>query len=188
MLCVTQVTNNSEANCITLYNAHIPTHTASEASETIPKSRVPPGEKPNMEVNTPQAEMKSSKSFKTPTDEKPAKSTHQCLGCQDSNLLKLLPKEDDEPKGLIEENLFKIIKCIVARGESAWCQRRKLHQMTQGKGELVRSFATRLRKQAKQCRFIMTCRAEGCNQSNDFTDIVIMDKLVQGLIDKDIKK
>ena len=132
--CRTQVTNNSEAICIALYNAHIATHTATGASGAAPKSRAPPVERPKIEVGTSLVDWEFFKSvfksFKVATDVRPDKAVHQLLGCLDNNLLKLLYRENDEPKGFTEENLLNLIKCIAVKSENVWCLREKLHQMT----------------------------------------------------------
>ena len=50
------------------------------------------------------------------------------------------------------------------------------------------SFTPRLQGQAKQCKYIMTCRANGCNQHNDFTDTVPMDEHIRRLAEYRMEK
>ena len=128
------------------------------------------------------------KSFKIAIDIQPNKVVHQLLGCLDSDLLKLLYRENNKPEGLNEENLLRLIKCIAVKSQNVWCLREKLHQMTQDMGELVSSFTARLQGQARLCEYTMACRAARCTQPNDFMDTIIMGELVRGLADHKIKE
>ena len=48
--CRTQVTNDSKAICIALYNAHIATHMAIKTSVAVTKSMAPPVVRPKIEA------------------------------------------------------------------------------------------------------------------------------------------
>ena len=120
-------------------------------------------------------------------DIKPERVAHQFFGYPDSDLIELLDAENDNSEGLKEEHLLELITHITRKKESIWSLRGILHQMMQRKGEPVSSFVARLHDQTWLCGYNMTCRAHGCTHSNDFTDTIIMGKLVQGLIDHKIK-
>ena len=81
-----------------------------------------------------------------------------------------------------------MIRHITGKIENIWSSRGILYQMMQKTGEPVRSFAARLYGQARLCRYRTTCEANGCTQSNDFTDIIIMGELICGLADQETKE
>ena len=89
-------------------------------------------ERPKIEVGTSLVDWEFFKSvfksFKVATDVQPNKAVHQLLGCLDSDLLKLLYRENNEPEGLTEENLLKFIKRIAVKSNGARCLRGKYHQ------------------------------------------------------------
>ena len=140
--CKKQITHESEAVSVALYNAHIATHMTMGADGTTPKTRTQV-EKQNIEAGDPLVNweliMSVFKSLKTSTN----------TGCLDSDLLELPYKEDDEPENSIGEKPTKLNNRIVMKDGSIWCQRRKLHQMTQQMGELTSRFAERLQDQAR---------------------------------------
>ena len=92
------------------------------AGGATPKSRAPV-EGPNIEVGTPLVDWEFLhsvlKSLKISMDVKPDKVVHQLLGYLDSDLLKPLYGENDDPEGLTEENLLELIKHIAMKSESA---------------------------------------------------------------------
>ena len=58
------------------------------------------------------------KSFKMSTETNLDKVAHQLVGCPKSNLLELLNTEDNNPEGPTEENLPKLIKCIITKDKN----------------------------------------------------------------------
>ena len=84
------------------------------------------------------------KSLKISTDVKPDKVAHLLFGYPDSDLMKLLNGKKDKSKGFNKENLLKLMRHIARKEENIWKSRGILHQMTQKRGEPVRSFAARL--------------------------------------------
>ena len=61
----------------------------------------------------------SFNSFKTITEIQPNEVVYQLLGCLDITLLKLLYRKNNEPEGLMEESLFKVIKHIAMKKNKA---------------------------------------------------------------------
>ena len=102
-----QVSNDSEAICIALYNAHIAIHTAIGTGGTVSKSRVLAVMRPKIKAGTSLADWEVFKSvfnlFKAATDVQPDKVVHQLLSCLDRDLLKLLYSENNELEGLTEK-------------------------------------------------------------------------------------
>ena len=190
--CAANVDNDSEAMCIALYSAHIATHTAGTAAGATPRSKAPPVDRPKLEAGASLADWNfwtaRFTSFKIAADVPADKAVHQLLGCLDSDLLKLLYRDNAKPEGLTEENLLKLVKKIAIKSENVWCLRETLHNMKQDTGELVSNYAARLRGQARLCEYTMVCSSNACTEENDFSETVIMGELVRGLADPEIKQ
>ena len=190
--CDTVITHVNDAFCIALYNAHIATHTVATAAAAAPRGKAPPVDRPKLEAGTSLADWNYWKarfeSFKIAADIPNNKVVHQLLGCLDTDLLKLLYRDNKAPEGLTELELIDAVKRIAVKSENVWCLREKLHNMTQDTGEPVSNYTARLRGQARMCGYSMVCVRVGCTQDNDFTDTVIMGELVRGLADPEIKQ
>ena len=55
-------------------------------------------------------------------------------------------------------------------------------------GESTRSYAARLKGKAATCAYSCSCTRDTCDQVVDFTDIIVKDVLITGLVDEDIRK
>ena len=104
---------------------------------------------------------------------------HQLLGSLETDLQRLLYRENNKPEALAEGDLLELLQRIAVKTENVWCLREKLHNMKQDTGEPVTGFAARLKGQARLCQYTLTCYC-GCNVRNDFTDTVVMGDLVRG--------
>ena len=189
------LTDHSEAIAIALYTAHTATHTMAAmaigpAPATAPRSKAPPLDRPKLEPGTSLADWNffSSRwtSFKTASDVPPDKVVHQLLGSLDTDLQRLLYRENNKPENLSEKDLLELLKKIAVKPENIWCAREKMHTMTQDTGEPVSNWSARLKGQGRLCGYTLEC--SGCAVINDFTDTVIMGELVRGLADPDIKQ
>ena len=108
-------------------------------------------------------------SFKAASDIDADKVVHQLLGSLETDLQRLLYRENNQPETLAEGALLALLQRIAVKTENVWCLREKLHNMKQNTGEPVTGFAARLKRQARLCQYILTCSC-GCNVRNDFTD------------------
>ena len=84
-----------------------------------------------------------------------------------------------------EEEVLKRIKALAVRHENILVARIQLHDMQQQDGESIRAFAARLKGQANVCKFSQNCPS--CETDVDFTNQIMRDVLVKGIMDSDIQ-
>ena len=71
----------------------------------------------------------------------------------------------------------------------AICVRRaELLSTKQDHGESARSFYAKVKGKAATCSYSVVCSSGACAQINDFTDVMVKDVVISGLVDEDIKK
>ena len=85
---------------------------------------------------------------------------------------------------LSEQELLRMIKQLAVIPVSVVVRRSDFLGTKQDLTEYTRSFAARLKEKASTCK----CPKDGCNQTIDFTDIVLKDVMVTGFADEDIRK
>ena len=136
-----------------LLNLHATSHISTSVGHGS-NTKAPPVERPKLQAMCPKADWKVFNSrwnsFKAATNIKATKLVHQLLGCLDHNLAKLVYNE------CAELNLLKLIEKVAVKPENVWVTREKLHSMKQDVGELITSFAVRLKGQARPCGFTKT--------------------------------
>ena len=156
-----------------LLNLHATSHINTSVGHGS-NTKAPSLERPKLQAMCPKADWKVFNSrwnsFKAATNITATKLVHQLLGC----LAKLVYNECAEPEKLDELNLLKLIEKVAVKPENVWVTREKLHSMKQDVGELITSFAVRLKGQARPCGFTKTsiCGNVSCGHSNtiDFTN------------------
>jgi hypothetical protein len=87
---------------------------------------------------------------------------------------------------LTENELLAEAKKMVVKRRNMLVNRMKLSGMTQGGDKPITSFETRLKPVARTGKFKEEC--QGCNQQVDFTDQMVLDNIIRGLSDEDIKR
>ena len=95
-----------------------------------------------------------------------------------------LGKESYE--ALSEENLLKEAKQLVVKSRNKLVHRLKLGTMVQGGDESITSFETRLKPVARTGKFQVECAS--CKKMTDYTDQMVLDNLIRGLADEEIKR
>ena len=86
-----------------------------------------------------------------------------------------------------EEALLSAIKRLAVQPVARGVRRTDLMNMQQDSGESIRSFHAKVKGKAATCSYIVSCK---CNPPTnvDYTELVIKDVILNGLVDEDIKK
>ena len=84
------------------------------------------------------------------------------------------------------DGVLKEARHLVVKTRNKLVHRLKLNTMVQGGDESVTSFETRLKPVARTGKFQVKCT--GCDILCDYTDEVVLDNLIRGLADEEIKK
>ena len=92
----------------------------------------------------------------------------------------------DKYTALSVDGVLKEARHLVVKTRNKLVHRLKLNTMVQGGDESVTSFETRLKPVARTGKFQVKCT--GCDILCDYTDEVVLDNLIRGLADEDIKK
>jgi hypothetical protein len=93
---------------------------------------------------------------------------------------------DVKYKALTEVELLKEARQLVVKTRNKLVHRLKLGTMVQGGDEPITSFETRLQPVARTGRFQVECTA--CKGQADYTDQMVLDNLIRGLGDEEIKR
>ena len=75
---------------------------------------------------------------------------------------------------------------MVLKKRNKLVNRLKLNSLVHGGADAITSFVTRLKPQARTGKFKEKC--EACREAADYTDQMVLDNLIWGLADDDIKK
>ncbi|MEL6805700.1 MAG: hypothetical protein AAFO91_18165, partial [Bacteroidota bacterium] len=110
----------------------------------------------------------------------------QLLECCNEDLRKDLTRAaggslTDKP----EDEVLQRIMSLAVRQENIMVARVELHDMRQDQDEAIRSFAARVKGQANVCQFILECPS--CSASVNFTNEILKDVIVKGILDCDIQ-
>ena len=125
--------------------------------------------------------------YKTATRIADHDATLQLLECCEDSLRKDLHRSHSNNAMATEIDALTAIKALAVKAENAMVSRMTLLAMTQDREEGVRSFAARLRGQAKICKFSKNCSHNPFEAVN-YTDDMVRDALIRGLGDSDIQQ
>ena len=89
-------------------------------------------------------------------------------------------------ESLTEEDLLREARQLVVKSRNKLVYRLKLGTMVQGGDESITSFETRLKPVARTGRFQVECTT--CKKMTDYTDLMVLDNLIRGLADEEIKR
>ena len=86
-----------------------------------------------------------------------------------------------------EAKLLAKVKKLAVRVVHKTLHMQNLWNMIQQAEEPIRAFASRLTGTAELCDFTMTCSSDTCNHKNSYKDQMIMQALLKGMSDTDIR-
>ena len=119
------------------------------------------------------------------TDDEKVQQLFQC--CDESLGDAILRGHPDAVEGN-EETLLAVIKKLAVTPVPRVVRRNEVLKLKQDHGEKTRSFAARVRGKASTCGYKQVCCGAGCEVETDFTEIILKDVLIAGLVDEEIKK
>ena len=112
----------------------------------------------------------------------------QLLECCEESLRRDLTRTHGRLNTETEASVLGFIKTLAVRPENVLVARVQLQSMVQDHSEPVRSYAARLRGQARVCNFTQqkecTCKAI---MEFDYSDVMVRDALIRGLSDEDTR-
>ena len=126
--------------------------------------------------------------FKRGTDLTPDETVQQLFQCCSEELGDAIIKGYPDATAGTEGNLLAVMKRLAVVPVARVVRRMEVLSLKQDLGESVRNYQARITGKAKTCGYSMTCSRTGCNAINDFTDVIVKDVLVHGLVDEEIRK
>ncbi len=126
--------------------------------------------------------------FKTGTGLSNDEKVHQLFECCDQDLGEAILKSSSTAVTGTEENLLAVMKQLAVIPVAISIRRTDLLSCHQDHGEAGRAYHSRLMGKAAVCAYSMPCSSDTCNTVNDFTDIIVKDVMVNGLVDEEIKR
>ena len=126
--------------------------------------------------------------FKRSTGLSNTESLEQLFHCCDEDLGDAILKGHPNAVTSTEENLLKIIKQMAVIPVAISVRRADLLNTKQDQGENVRAFYAKVRGKAATCSYLVKCTSGLCSQAIDFTNIMVKDVVISGLVDDDLKR
>ena len=87
-----------------------------------------------------------------------------------------------------EADLMKLIKKMAVIPVAISVRRAELLAVNQDHGESARSFYAKVKGKASTCAYAIKCTDPDCAQLIDFTDVIVKDVVISGLVDDEVKK
>jgi len=109
---------------------------------------------------------------------------YQLLECCDDTLRRDLTRSFNHLTSNDEPTLLQLIKSLAVRQENIMVARVELQQMRQDRDESIRAFSARLKGQANICQYSVDCE---CGAQINYSDQMVMDSIIIGLADDDIR-
>ena len=126
--------------------------------------------------------------FMQSTDMSTEETVQQLFNCCEEDLGNdILRGHPDCISGTLED-LLDVIKKLAVIPVAVSVRRSELISTKQDHGEGIRSFVAKLKGKAATCAYTMKCSSTTCTQIINFTDIMVKDVMVAGLVDDDIRK
>ena len=128
------------------------------------------------------------KLFKDGTQLTPQEANRQLFQCCEEDLGNDLLRSYPAILDGTEVLLLQAVKKLAVTPVAITVRRSELLSTKQDHGESIRSFYARVNGKAATCAYVKDCPGATCNQKVDFTDVLVKDVLVTGLVDEDIRR
>ena len=177
--------------------SHIPAPAAAAATavRTAPANttqRGPKPERPKISSGSSEQTWNSFKlrwsMFKRGTTMTPGETVQQLFLCCDEPLGNSILTTEPSVADGSEDNLLDLIKQLAVIPVARVVRRTDLLATKQDHGESTRNFLARIRGKALTCSYKKQCGTAPCQAEVDFTDVIVKDVLIAGLVDEEIKK
>ena len=126
--------------------------------------------------------------FKGSTGLAAPESVLQLFHCCDEDLGDALLKGHPDAVADNEANLLSKIKKLAVIPVAISVRRAELLSTKQDHGENARAFYAKVKGKATTCSYSIDCSSATCTQVIDFTNIMVKDVIISGLVDEDVKK
>ena len=173
-------------------NAHVSTSNASGAPAAT-RQKAPQIERPKISGGSSEetwnAFLQRWSMFKTGTDLSAAeKVQHLFQCCDDDDLGDSILRGAPSSVAGNEEQLLAVVKKFAVVPVAICIRRAELIACRQDHGENIRSFYANLKGKAATCMYATKCPIPTCGAAVEFTDIIVKDVMIAGLVDEEIKK
>ena len=170
-------------------NVHI---SAPNNATAATRQRAPKIERPRISSGTSEESWNTFKTrwamFKRNTGITGADAVQHLFHCCEEDLGDALLKGHPDAVNGTEDELLKKIKKMAVIPVAICVRRAELLCTRQDHGENARSFYAKVKGKAATCSYFTECSSGSCTQVIDFTDIMVKDVVVAGLVDEEVKK
>ena len=172
-------------------NVHIAMPT-SGTSDVATRHRAPKIERPKISTGSSEETwntfVKRWTMFQRSTGLTGAESVEQLFHCCDEDLGDSILKGHPDAVTGTEDNMLNVIKQMAVIPVAISVRRADLLTTKQDHGENARAFYAKVRGKASTCKYSIECTNAECNQVIDFTNVMVKDVVISGLVDEDVKK
>ena len=167
-------------------------HKNESFSSTCKRQKPPKLDRPHIGLDASEETWNSFitrwKMFTESSELTPQETVRQLFHCCEEDLGdKVLKGHPDAVSGDAQQ-LLEVIKKLAVVPVAVSVRRAELLSTRQDHGENIRSYVAKLQGKAATCNYSMVCSKSDCTQINNFTDTIVKDVVVAGLVDDEIKK
>ena len=190
----TYATPDVDASVVaSLLNLHNNEHTRTGSEVRLSKKQKPP------KIERPKIGKESSEEtwnifltrwnmFAGDTEMTAEETVHQLFNCCEEELGDEILRGHPNAASGTQQELLDVIKRLAVLPVAISVRRSELLSTLQDHGEAIRSFAAKLKGKAATCAYTVNCTKHGCDQRINFTDVIVKDVIVAGLVDDEIRK
>ena len=173
-------------------NVHMTSSPTPGTSNVVTRQRAPKIERPRISTGSSEETWSTFETrwtmFKRSTALTGAESVEQLFHCCDEDLGDSILKGHPDAVTSTEDHLIKIIKQMAVIPVAISVRRADLLATKQGHGENARAFYAKVRGKASTCSYSIKCTNAECNQVIDFTNVMVKDVVISGLVDENKKQ
>ena len=183
-----------EALAIELIKIHGCSHAAERnpPADVPARQRAPKIERPKISCGSSEETWNTFSTrwtmFKRGTNLSPDEVVYQLFQCCDEHLGDVILRCNPAAVEGDELTLFAVIKSLAVVPVARVVRRTDLLALKQDHGEATRTFLSRIRGKATTCAYTKPCGVGPCTAVTDFTEVIVKDILIAGLVDEEIKK
>ena len=170
-------------------NVHV---SAPRNAEAATRQRAPKIERPRISAGSSEETWNIFNTrwsmFKRSTGLAGAESVQHLFHCCDEDLGDAILKGHPDAVTGSEDHLLNKIKQMAVIPVAICVRRAELLSTKQDHGENARTFYAKVKGKAATCSYSIECSSGTCTQVNDFTDVMVKDVVIAGLVDEEVKK
>ena len=190
--CDYKTPNVADSVASQLLKLHNNAHTAANQPTAVVRQKPPKIDRPKISKGCSEETWRAFdtrwKLFKDGTQLTAEETNRQLFQCCDEDLGNDLLRSYPTILDGTEELLLQAIKKLAVTPVAITVRRSELLSTKQDHGESIRSFYAKVNGKAATCAYVKDCPGAACTQKVDFTDVLVKDVLVTGLVDEDIRR